>query len=169
MHLVIGSDHRGILLKQKIAQYWMAQDVHVIDVHLTDKEVDSDQSIAVVDYPDVVALVAKQMKVMASIVLQSDNVSKDAGPYALNPMGVLICGSGIGVSIAANRYHHLYAALCRSQQDVLLARSHNNANVLCLGADYTSFEQAYQWTTAFATTSFQGGRHQRRIDKINYL
>ena len=84
-------------------------------------------------------------------------------------MGVLICGSGIGISIAANRHAHVRAALCDDVERVKLARQHNNANVLCLPARFVSYEQAEELIEMFLSTPFEGGRHAARIEKMNPL
>ena len=81
--------------------------------------------------------------------------------------GLLVCGSGIGISIAANRFSHIRAALCKTSEDAVLARSHNNANVLVLSGRQTSTEDAKQIITSFLDTEFEGGRHNKRIDKIS--
>jgi ribose 5-phosphate isomerase B len=88
----------------------------------------------------------------------------EAEPDAL---GILICGTGIGVSITANRHPGIRAALCATELQARLAREHNNANVLCLGARITGDELARAITDAFLDGSFAGGRHQRRLDRIN--
>ncbi len=82
-------------------------------------------------------------------------------------MGILICGTGIGMSIAANRHPEIRAALCTTELHARLARRHNDANVLCLGARITGDELALAITVAFLESKFEGGRHQRRIDEIN--
>lgn len=83
-------------------------------------------------------------------------------------MGILICGTGIGVSMVANRHVGIRAALCTSELQARLARRHNNANVLCLGARITGEELALAITTAFLEASFEGGRHARRLALINH-
>ena len=80
--------------------------------------------------------------------------------------GMLICGTGIGMSITANRHAGIRAALCTTELHAKFARRHNNANILCLGARMTGVELAKAITEAFLTTEFEGGRHQRRIDKM---
>ena len=77
-----------------------------------------------------------------------------------------MCGTGIGISIAANRFTGIRAALCSNKEMAIQARKHNNANVLCLGADFTSVAKAKSIVDAFLTTEFEGGRHQRRINKL---
>jgi RpiB/LacA/LacB family sugar-phosphate isomerase len=82
--------------------------------------------------------------------------------------GIIICRSGIGVSITANRYKHIYAALCLNNAMAKSARIHNNANVLCIAADYTSVDQAVEMINTFLSTNFEsGGRHEQRVNSIN--
>ena len=102
-----------------------------------------------VDYPDFAE------KVCAKII------NKDAD------MGVLICGTGIGMSISANRHKEIRAALCHNEQTATLARQHNNANVLVLGARTTEEKTATACVKKFFTTDFEGGRHQPRVDKMS--
>jgi ribose 5-phosphate isomerase B len=83
--------------------------------------------------------------------------------------GVLVCGSGIGMSIAANRYAGVRAALCRSPQEAVLGRQHNNANILVLGARITDVETALACVEAFHTTPFEGGRHAERTHMLDHL
>lgn len=80
--------------------------------------------------------------------------------------GILICGSGIGISIAANRFPAVRAALCTSAEMSTLSRQHNNANVLALGARITDQDTAFDCITAFINTEFEGGRHERRVEKL---
>jgi ribose 5-phosphate isomerase B len=84
-------------------------------------------------------------------------------------MGILLCGSGIGVSMAANRYKDIRAALCRDEDDAKMGRLHNNANVLCLSGKKTSLENIEKISDVFLTTAFEGGRHQARVDQFNQL
>jgi ribose 5-phosphate isomerase B len=84
-------------------------------------------------------------------------------------LGILLCGSGIGVSIVANRFKGVRAALCRNSKEAELSRQHNNANILCLGARLHSFEELQQIVRTWLDASFEGGRHQRRIDLFNEL
>jgi ribose 5-phosphate isomerase B len=80
--------------------------------------------------------------------------------------GVLVCGSGIGISIAANRHRHVRAALCHSAETARLARQHNDANVLAMGARVIAPETARACLEAFLDTAFEGGRHARRVEKL---
>ncbi len=81
--------------------------------------------------------------------------------------GVLICGSGVGISIAANRFFEIRAALCTNQKTAKLARKHNDANVLCLGARNIKKENALKCVKVFLSTSFEGGRHEKRVKKLS--
>ena len=81
--------------------------------------------------------------------------------------GVIICGTGIGISIAANRHRHVRAALCHSETDARSARAHNNANVLALGARTMGIQLALDCLRVFLQTPFEGGRHQRRVEKFS--
>lgn len=84
-------------------------------------------------------------------------------------LGILLCGSGIGVSIAANRFKGIRAALCRDEEDARLCREHNNANVLCLAGRKTSVEQMVKMIEIFLATKFEAGRHQDRINLFDQL
>lgn len=86
-----------------------------------------------------------------------------------NTLGILLCGSGIGVCMAANRFKGIRAALCRDEDDAKMARLHNNANVICLSGRKTSPEQLKKMVDVFLATDFEGGRHQVRIDQFNNL
>ncbi len=90
-----------------------------------------------------------------------------AAVEAENGRGILICGTGIGMSIAANRHAGIRAALCTTELHARFTRLHNNANVLCLGARVTGVELALAIMNVFLETDFEGGRHQRRIDQLN--
>ena len=93
---------------------------------------------------------------------------KEAG-WQVYDRGILICGSGYGMSIAANRHPLVRAVVCRSAKEAEMARLHNDANVLCLGADFTTISKAKKICEAFFTTKFEGGRHKKRIESIgNY-
>ncbi len=83
------------------------------------------------------------------------------------PTGILVCGTGIGMSIAANRYRHIRAANCFDIQTAKLSREHNNANILCLGARVLETDIAMQMVTTWLETEFSGGRHQKRIAKFS--
>ena len=86
-----------------------------------------------------------------------------------NAKGILLCGSGIGVSMAANRYKDIRAALCRDEDDARMSRLHNNANVLCMSGRKSPVDLIYKMSEVFLQTSFEGGRHQARLDQFNKL
>ncbi len=142
--LLIASDHAGCPMKQKVVNYLTSKGYVVID-YGTDKP-----EIAV-DYPDKAYLVAKGL------------YQKEA------PMGVLICGSGIGMSMAVNRYSHVRGALVYTPEMAELSRKHNNANVLILGGRFTNEETVYQILDCFLNTSFEGGRHEARVKKLENM
>jgi ribose 5-phosphate isomerase B len=103
-----------------------------------------------VDYPDFAAALCEQLK-----------------PEIGESLGVLICGSGQGMAMKANRYPHIRAALCWSEEITRLARQHNDANVLCLPGRHLVFQTAMNLLNTFLETEFEGGRHQRRVDKLS--
>ena len=103
------------------------------------------------DYADVVHPLAREI---------------DAGNY---PMGIVICGSGNGVNMTANKYLHVRSALCWQPEIAALARQHNDANVLAIPARFVSEQMALQMATIFLTTKFEGGRHSRRVEKIGKI
>lgn len=138
--LAIASDHAGVAYKQKLIEHLTAKGYECVNLG-TDTE-DS------VDYPLYAARVC-------------DSITR--GESAL---GILICGTGIGMSIAANKHRGIRAALCGDKESAALTRQHNNANVLCMGARIISFEKAVEITDAFLEAEFLGGRHQRRVDML---
>ncbi len=139
MRISIGCDHRARDLKEKVTGLLSAagHDVSDLGCHSDDA----------VDYPDVAGDVAAAV----------------TGGTA--DRGILICGTGIGMSIAANKLPGIRAALCRDVFGVRRGRLHNDANVLCLGAE-VEMESLAEMLETFLTTDFEGGRHQRRLDKI---
>jgi ribose 5-phosphate isomerase B len=141
--VAIGSDHAGVHLKGLLKADLAALGFEVMDLgaHGADS----------VDYPDYGAAVAKAVL---------------SGAAA---RGVVICGSGVGVSIAANRHKGIRAALCTHGLMARLARQHNDANVLALGERLTGADVAKDCLKEFLLTPFDGGRHQRRIDKLDQL
>lgn len=139
--IVIASDHRGYLLKEDLKTFFNQENIITIDVGAYSKEP--------VDYPDIVKLAN------AKVLENKNNV------------GIYICGSGIGVSLAANRNPKIRAALCSNENMAMLARKHNDANVLCIGANFTKKKKAIKMIKLFLTTAFEGGRHARRLKKIS--
>lgn len=140
MTISIGNDHAGPDYKLAIVEYLESKGITVHN-HGTD-------SLDSVDYPDFVHPVAKDV-----IEKKSD-------------FGILICGSANGVAMTANKYQEIRAGLCWTSEIVELIRQHNNANVLCIPARFTAIPQAIKMVETFLNTEFEGGRHQRRVDKI---
>lgn len=138
--LAIACDHAGYELKEKIKTRFRDQ------VEWVDLGADSLESV---DYPDFGKKLAE--------AITSGTVEQ----------GVVICGSGIGISIAVNRFPAARAALCTSAEMARLSRQHNDANVLALGARIVDEATAYECVEAFLNTEFEGGRHQRRVDKLS--
>ncbi len=138
--IVIASDHAGFELKQDVIKYLAAQHYEYLDLGCNNTDS--------VDYPDYAYKLAEY------VTLEKANY------------GILICGTGIGMSIAVNRFNKIRAALCLNEEMARLAREHNNANVLVLGARITKKDQALECVKIFLDTLFQGGRHQNRINKL---
>ena len=141
MKIAISNDHAGTDLKISILDYLQNHSYKVINLG-TDKN-------EAVDYPDYAFKVAKLLK-------------EKKIDY-----GVLICGSGIGISIAANRFPHIRAALCNDVLSCELARLHNDANILVLGARLISADLAIECINKFLSTKFEGGRHKNRVKKLS--
>ena len=140
MKISIGNDHAGTEYKNAIIKHLESKAITVIN-HGTNTN-DS------VDYPDFVHPVANDV----------ENHKVD--------FGILICGSGNGVSMTANKHQGIRAALCWNKEITALARQHNNANILSIPARYTSIQQVIAMVDTFLETPFEGGRHQNRVDKI---
>ena len=138
--IVLASDHAGFKLKEEIKRFLIKKKNKVLD--LGTKDTNS------VDYPDFAHLLSKKMKT---------NNKK---------FGILICGSGIGMDMAANKHKDIRAALCYDIKSTKLSRQHNNANVMTIGAKLTKKNVALKCVTAFIETDFKGGRHLRRVKKI---
>ena len=141
MQIFLASDHAGYALKQEIIAFLQQQNLATIDLGC-------DSAESAVDYPDFAHKLAKNLQ-----------NSQD--------FGILICGSGIGISISANRHHHIRAALCHNAKLAKLARAHNNANVLCLGARVVTNKTAINIVKNFLKQPFEAGRHVIRVNKIN--
>ncbi|MCX7833708.1 MAG: ribose 5-phosphate isomerase B [Ignavibacteria bacterium] len=140
----IGSDHRGYELKELIKNYLKSEGYNIIDFGTHTKES--------VDYPDFAVKVATSVK-------------EGKAKY-----GIAICGSGIGVSIAANKIKGIRAVNATSEIITEMSRKHNNANVICFGADTINFATAKKYLTIFFNTEFeQEERHLRRVEKLNSL
>ena len=140
MKVSIGADHAGFELKEKIRKLLTGQGVEVVD--------EGTHSADSVDYPDYARKVAESV------------ARNDA------QRGILVCGSGIGMAMAANKVHGVRAAHVTSEQEARLSREHNDANVLTLGARFIDDATAQHIVQTFLDTRFDGGRHQRRVEKI---
>ncbi|MFZ3229242.1 MAG: RpiB/LacA/LacB family sugar-phosphate isomerase [Pseudobdellovibrio sp.] len=149
MNIYLASDHAGLELKKSIYDYLVntftkenhiTSSVNVLDL--------GPQDTASVDYPDFADLVCQQLK-------KSDTA-----------FGILICGSGQGMTMRANKYPFIRAALVYSDEIAKLAREHNDANIMCIGSRFCTVDDAKRWTALFLNTTFAGGRHQTRVAKI---
>jgi ribose 5-phosphate isomerase B len=138
--IALGSDHAGFEYKEKLISFLEGKGYKFID--------HGAHSANSVDYPDFAHPVA-------------EDVSEERAAF-----GVLICGSGNGVAITANKHAGVRAALCWGEELAQLARLHNDANILCIPARFVSEELAEKMLTVFMTTEFEGGRHQNRVNKI---
>ena len=137
--IVLASDHAGFLLKEEIKIFLKKNKRNFLDLGTKSKNS--------VDYPDFAHLLSKKIKTK-------------------NQIGILICGSGIGMYMAANRHKNIRAALCYNTKSTRLSRQHNNANVMTFGANLTKKNVALKCINIFMKTNFEGGRHSRRIKKI---
>ena len=157
----MGSDHRGMKLKDDLSKWLIPVDSEIgtrfnIDLFHDIGTYDNKKKI---DYP----------KIVQTFLMEYATPDKKEAGWQVYDRGVLICGSGYGMSIAANRHPLVRAVVCRSAKEAEMARLHNDANVLCLGADFTTINQAKKICEAFFTTKFEGGRHKKRIESIgNY-
>jgi ribose 5-phosphate isomerase B len=137
----IGGDHAGYYYKVKIKEHLTSKGYEVKDF--------GPFSVESADYPDFVHPLS---------------TSVESGECAF---GILICGTGNGVAITANKHQGIRASLCWDRDLAALSREHNNANVLCLAARFVGYELAESMVDTFISTDFEGGRHQRRVDKIS--
>ncbi len=140
MKIAIGADHAGFAMKNEVVTRLKELGHNVEDV--------GTYSTESTDYPDYAELVATRVSAG-----QADR-------------GILVCSTGIGMSIAANKVAGVRAAVAMSDEEVALSRTHNNANVLTLGATFSDQESANRWVEIFLREGFEGGRHERRVKKI---
>lgn len=140
MPLAIGSDHAGFEYKEALIKILSAHGWQVADK--------GTHSLDSTDYPDYAHPVAAMV---------------ESGEAAV---GILVCGSGNGVCMTANKHAGIRAALCWNEELAILARQHNNANVLCIPSRFVSIEVAIAMADAFLSTAFEGGRHEKRVNKI---
>ncbi len=143
MRIALGCDHRGVELKRKIAEL-LTEMGHSYEDFGTD-------GLSSVDYPDFAYQVAQA-------------VSGDKAEH-----GILVCSTGIGMCMAANKVRGVRAALCHDSFTARRARQHNDANILCLGQSVVGIELALDIVRVYLETSFEGGRHQQRLDKMQTL
>ncbi len=138
--IFISSDHAGFKLKEEIKIKFKSK--------YKFEDLGTDNSIISVNYPDFAHKLCKRVSI------NSKN------------MGILVCGSGIGMSMAANRHKKIRAAVCYSVKNTKLSRLHNNANIITLGSRLTKKNTAFKCIEAFINTKFEGGRHKKRVKKI---
>jgi ribose 5-phosphate isomerase B len=138
--ILIANDHAGTELKKKIVIHLKNKGLDIINFGT-----DTEESV---DYPDFIHPLCKE--------LEKEN----------REIGIIICGSGNGVSMVANKYAYVRAALCWNKEIAILARKHNNANIIALPARFLKTAEVIEILDVFLQTSFEGGRHQKRIEKI---
>ncbi len=136
--IYIGCDHSGLELKSQIIEYLKSVSIKFEDITIIEEH----------DYTDIA-------KLLVSKISLSDDI------------GVLICGSGVGMSIVANRFKNIRASLCHSEQVSKLSRQHNDSNILCLGSRIVPLGEQLKIIDTFLNTPFEGGRHYIRVSKIN--
>ena len=138
--VVLASDHAGFNLKEEIKKFLIKKRKEVLDL--------GTKNAKSVDYPDYAHLLSRKMK------------------NNQNQLGILICGSGTGMSMAANKHKNIRAALCYDTKSAKLSRLHNNANVMTIGSRLIKKKDALKCVDTFLNTNFDGGRHARRVKKI---
>lgn len=143
MRIAVGSDHRGYHLKDKIIEHLKSKQHEVEDIGAR-----GDESV---DYPDYAAIVARKVC--------DGQIDR----------GILICGTGIGMAIAANKFPGVRAAPCTDEVTAEISRRHNDLNVLCLSADLLSPRVVERMVEVWIETEFEAGRHERRVDKIKQI
>lgn len=143
MKIAIGCDHGGLEHKNAIAEHLKSRGFEVIDFGIYEQ--------VSVDYPDIAR------KVCGSIISEETE------------RGILVCGTGIGMSLAANKFKGIRAAVCSEHFSAKYTRLHNNSNILCLGGRVIGIGTALELVDLFVDTEFEGGRHQKRIDKITEI
>ena len=141
MNILVSNDHAGVELKNAVKELLESKGYVVENL--------GDNSGESVDYPDIIHPLAKKI---------SQNTEKK---------GIIMCGTGNGVSMVANKYEGVRAGLCWNKEIAALIRQHNDANVLSLPARFLSIKEALEIVEVFLETDFEGGRHERRVDKID--
>ena len=143
MKIAVGSDHGGLEHKNAIAEHLKSEGFEVEDFGIYENKS--------VDYPEIALKVANSIK------------------NGENELGILVCGTGIGMSLAANKVNGIRAAACSEHFSAKYTRLHNNSNILCLGGRVIGIGTALELCDIFVNTEFEGGRHQRRIDMITEI
>ena len=138
--IAIGNDHAGTQYKNAIVNYLQSNSFSVLNFGTDDENS--------MDYPDTIHPVAESVE------------------NGIADLGIILCGSGNGAAITANKHQKIRAALCWNTELVVLARQHNNANVLSIPARFVSQQEALEFVRIFLSTDFEGGRHQKRVKKI---
>lgn len=141
--VALSADHGGYQLKQEIIEYLKSKNYGIVDLGTNNGDS--------VDYPEYAAKAVQAV------------LGKEAD------CAIIMCGSGIGISIAANKYRGIRAALCFDSYTAKMCRMHNDANIMAMGGRITTIDRAKDMVDLFLETEFEGGRHQRRIDKIDQL
>ena len=141
--IAIGSDHGGYKLKEEIKKYLEEKEIEYIDCGTFDEES--------VDYPEIAQTVASEV--------QDQHAEK----------GIVICRSGIGMSMVANKFRGIRCAKCNDEEEAKFSRMHNNANILALGADYMDINKAIRIVRTWIATEFEGGRHESRVKLIDEI
>ena len=136
----IASDHAGFELKENIKDFLVNRDIPVIDLGPFTK--------ISVDYPEYAKKIGKR------VLLKK------------NDAGILVCGSGTGMAMSANKFKGIRAAQCYSKKSTILSRQHNDANIICLGSRILKNKEAFSFVNLFLNTKFEAGRHQKRVNKI---
>ena len=142
-YIPIGSDHGGFAMKEFLIEKLQASGRKILDYGTFSEES--------VDYPDIIHPLAADI---------------NNGKF---PFGIILCGSGNGAQMIANKNPNVRAALCWSVEQAKLSRQHNNANIISLPGRFVDFEEAFQMVEVFLTTEFEGGRHQKRVEKISEI
>ena len=141
--IAIGSDHGGYKLKEEIKKYLEEKEIEYTDCGTFDEES--------VDYPEIAQAVSSE--------IQDGHAEK----------GIVICRSGIGMSIVANKFKGIRCAKCNEEEEAKFSRMHNDANVLALGADYMDTNKAVRIVRTWIATEFEGGRHEKRVNLIEEI
>lgn len=145
MKILIASDHAGLELKNKLVEA-LKNNFQIQDY--------GPQTTDSVDYPDYANLVCQNLKT-------------EIDTPQLSEFGILVCGSGQGMALRANKFQNIRAALVYSDEITQLSREHNNANIICIGSRFCDFETALRWINIFKDSTFAQGRHQTRVAKVS--